>query len=127
VVESGRAVGRFDGRRIELGPGDELEVPIGASHVNPYGTGTEKLVIRVSFEPASAFILGYAETLGHMTAAGTSDKHGEVPVLAAFWLGHATRSQTFAAGVPDAIQRRALLPLGALLGRLRGYELHMPA
>ncbi len=92
----------------------------------PIHTGTEKLVLRFSFEPASAFILGYAETLGHIDGGGNQRQARRGADARGVLAWHATRSQTFAAGVPDAIHRRALLPLGALLGRLRRYELHTP-
>jgi mannose-6-phosphate isomerase-like protein (cupin superfamily) len=126
VIESGHATARLARKTVELGPGDELEVPIGTPHVNAYNAGGEDLVMRHSFEPASDFALAYVETLGHMMRAGASDKQGEVPVLAAFAIGHATSSRTFAAGVPDVLQSNLLLPLGAALGRHRRYELHLP-
>jgi mannose-6-phosphate isomerase-like protein (cupin superfamily) len=127
VVESGHAKARLARKTVELGSGDELEVPIGRSHVNAYNTGAEDLVMRHSFEPASDFALAYVETLGHMMRAGASDRQGEVPVLAAFAIGHATSSRTFAAGVPDVLQSNLLFPLGAALGRRRGYKLHLPS
>jgi hypothetical protein len=68
-------------------------VPIGSSHVNAYSTGGEDLLMRHSFEPASDFALAYAQTLGHLMRVGASDKQGEVPVLAAFALGHATSAR----------------------------------
>jgi mannose-6-phosphate isomerase-like protein (cupin superfamily) len=126
VVESGHATARLARKTVELGPGDELEVPIGSSHVNVHSAGGEDRVMRHSFEPATEFALAYVETLGHMMRAGASDKQGEVPVLAAFAIGHVTGSRTFAVGVPDALQRSLLFPLGAALGRLRRYELHLP-
>jgi hypothetical protein len=126
VIEPGHATARLDRGTVELGPGDELEVPIGSSHVNAYSTGGEDLVMRHSFEPASDFALAYAQTLGHLMRVEASDKQGEVLVLAAFALGHATSARTYAAGVPETLQRRVLFPLGAALGRLRGYELHLP-
>ena len=126
VVESGRATARLDHRTVMLDAGDELEVPIGSVHVNAYNGGEEDLVMRHSFEPASDFALGYVETLGHLMRARASDKQGEVPVLAAFAIGHGTHSRTYAAGMPDALQRRLLFPIGAALSRVRGYELHLP-
>jgi hypothetical protein len=81
--------------------------------------------MRHVFEPGSDFALSYAETLGHLMRAAATDKQGEVPVLAAFAIGHATGSRTYAAGVPDGVQRRVVFPLGAALGRLRGYDLHL--
>jgi len=125
VVEAGEALARIDRRERRLGPGDELEIQIGQRHVNPYNVSTSDLVMRHVFEPASDFALSYAETLGHLMRAGATDKQGEVPVLAAFAIGHATNSRTYAAGIPDGFQRSLVFPLGAALGRLRGYDLHL--
>ena len=127
VVESGRASAKLDGRAIELGPGDELEVPIGSAHVNAWNGGDEDLVMRHVFDPVSDFALGYVATLGALMPQGRTDRHGEVPVPAAFAIAHATDSQTFAAGVPPVLQRRVVAPLGAAFARLRGYEVRVPS
>src|SRR5919204_6359655 len=101
AVEQGCAEAKLDGRTVELGPGDEFEVPLESSHVNPYNRGAEPLVMRHAFEPVSDFALGYVETLGHLMREGRTDKQGEVPVPAAFAIADATDSRTFAAGVPQ--------------------------
>jgi mannose-6-phosphate isomerase-like protein (cupin superfamily) len=126
VVEAGEALARVDGREHRLGPGEELEVPVDHSHVNAYNAGTADLVMRHSFEPASDFALGYVETLGHLMREGAVDRQGEVPVIRAFAIAHATGSRTFAAGVPDALQRTVLFRVGALVTRLRATRLHVP-
>jgi mannose-6-phosphate isomerase-like protein (cupin superfamily) len=127
LVERGEATAKLDGRELRLGPGERLEVPIGTRHVNARNASPRDLVLRHVFDPARAFTLAYVETLGHLMRGGRADAHGEVPVLAAFAIGHRTRSGSYAAGVPQALQRAALLPLGALLARVRGYELRLPA
>ena len=126
VVESGRATAKLDGRRIELGTAEALDVPPGHRHVNPYNTGTEDLVMRHVFEPASDFACGYVETLCHLMTEGRTDRQGEAPLIAAFAVAHHTRSQTFAAGLPHAPQTALLAPIGARLAKLRGYRLHLP-
>lgn len=126
AIESGRATARVDGRSMELGPGEQLDVPLGSSHVNPYNKGGEDLVLRHAFDPASDFALGYVETLGHLMSAGRTDRQGEAPLLVAFAVAHHTRSQTFAAGFPHGPQTAVVAPLGARLAKLRGYELHLP-
>jgi uncharacterized cupin superfamily protein len=126
VVESGRASAKLDGRAVELGPGDEIEMPIGGSHVNAWNSGDEDLVMRHVFDPASDFALGYVATLALLMPQGKTNRQGEVPVPAAFAIAHATDSQTFAAGVPPAVQRRVIAPLGAAFARLRGYEVRVP-
>ena len=126
VVESGRATARLDRRRVELGPAETLDVPPGSSHVNPWNTGTEDLVMRHVFEPASDFALAYVETLGHLMTEGRTDRQGEAPLSAAFAVAHHTSSQTFAAGLPHGPQTAVLAPIGARLAKLRGYGLRLP-
>jgi mannose-6-phosphate isomerase-like protein (cupin superfamily) len=127
VVERGEATVKVGGRRAKLRPGEESNVPVRGTHVNAFNDSDSDLVMRHAFEPASAFALGYVETLGHLMRAGRTDRQGEVPVLAAFAIADETDSQTFAAGVPPAVQRRVVAPLGARIAKLRGYELHLPA
>lgn len=126
MIEAGRAKAKLNGRALELVAGDAVEVPIGHRHVNPYNPGDEDLVERQIFEPASDFALAYFETLGHFMRAARTDRRGELPVLAAFAVAHATRSRTYAVGPPPALQRGVLFPLGARLARLRGYEVRLP-
>ena len=126
VVERGEATAERDGAAIRLGPGDELEVPVSARHVNAYNAGDEDLVLRHSFEPARDVALAYAETLGHLMREGRTDGRGEVPLMTTFAIAHATRSRTYVARVPEALQRRVLFPIGARLARLRGGDLHLP-
>lgn len=126
VVEAGHATAKLGRRTIELGPADALEVPRERDHVNAYNAATEDLVIRHSVEPASDFSLGYFETLGHLMTEGRTDKQGEIPLTAVLAVAHHTRSQSFAAGFPHALQSALLAPLGARLAKLRGYDVRLP-
>ncbi len=126
VVESGVGLAKVDGVQRQLLPGGELEVRVGQPHVNAYNPGRHDLVVLQSFEPASDFALAYVETLAHMMRRGAADRQGEVPVLAAFAIGHATSSKTYAAGVPEELQRTVVFPLGARLARLGDYDLRVP-
>jgi len=121
AVEVGNATARVAGRTLHLGPGDELEVPAGSAHVNPHNASKERLVFRQRTEPATPFALSFFETLGRMTRDGRVDRRGQLPLLAAFAIAHATQSRTFAAGVPRGLQRHLLFPVGYHLARLRGY------
>jgi mannose-6-phosphate isomerase-like protein (cupin superfamily) len=126
VIEDGTATARLGGRTVALGPGDEFDVPVSESHVNPYNESNADLVYRHSFEPASEFALGYVETLGHLMREGRADRQDEVPLPAAFAVANATRSRTYASIAPHGLQRSLLFPLGARLARMRGYELRLP-
>jgi mannose-6-phosphate isomerase-like protein (cupin superfamily) len=126
AIEQGQASAKLDGRALTLGPGDELEVPLESTHVNPYNASDQDLVLRHTFEPASEFALGYVETLGHLMLEGRTDRQGEAPLSAAFAVGHHTRSHTYAGAAPHGLQRSVLFPLGARIAKLRGYPLHLP-
>ena len=127
VVEQGVATAERDGAAIRLGPGDELEIPVSGRHVNAHNAGDEDLVLRHSFEPATDIALAYAETLGHLMRAGRTDARGEVPLTTTFAIAHATGSRTYVAGVPEALQRSVLFPIGARVARIRGTQLHLPS
>ena len=126
VVEAGEATAKVDGRTVRLSPGETLTVEADESHVNPYNAGGADLVMRHIFEPLSDFAAGYVERLGYVMRAGRADRQGELPVSAAFAIAHATDSQTFAKGVPPAVQRGLLAPVGARIARLRGVQLYLP-
>ncbi|MFN2615962.1 MAG: cupin domain-containing protein [Thermoleophilaceae bacterium] len=126
VIEDGAATARLGRRTVALGPGDEFDVAVSESHVNPYNESNADLVYRHSFEPASDFALGYVETLGHLMREGRVDGQDEVPLPAAFAVANATRSRTYASIAPHGLQRGLLFPLGTLLARVRGYELRLP-
>ena len=126
VVESGRGTARVGLRKVELGPGESLDVPPQGAHEKPYNRGSEDLVMLHRFEPASDFALGYVETLGHLMTESRTDRQGEVPLIAAFAVAHHTSSQTFAAGLPHRPQTALLAPVGARLAKRRHHELHLP-
>src|SRR5690242_6229397 len=56
AVESGRATVKLAGKTIELGPGEQIEVPPNTSHLNPYNRGSEDLVYVQSAEPVLPFV-----------------------------------------------------------------------
>jgi mannose-6-phosphate isomerase-like protein (cupin superfamily) len=120
VIESGTAEARLDGKRLELGPGDQMVVPARRSHVNPYNRGSEDLVYTQSAEPTPAFIEAFVQTYGNCLAAGKTDRQDEIPLMAAFAAAHLTDSDTYATGAPRFLQKKLLAPLGAAIARRRG-------
>ena len=126
VIEQGRATVKLGRSTHVLEAGESLTVEIGQAHVNAYNAGPEDLVLRHVLDPASAFALGYAETLGISMRESRVDRQGELPMSAVFALAHATGSRTFAVGTPPAVQRRLAFPLGAAIARLRGHEVRLP-
>jgi hypothetical protein len=126
-VEQGRAKLRLAGRKLELGPGEEVLIAPGESHTNPYnGFSDEELVMVHSFEPAPEFIQAFVETFCRLTRSGRTDRQGEVPLSAVFAVADATDSQSFAVGLPHGLQRSVMAPIGSRVARLRGYELSIP-
>jgi mannose-6-phosphate isomerase-like protein (cupin superfamily) len=123
VVESGRAIVRHNGRKVELAPGDELVVQPRESHVNPYNRGTGDLVFRQSVEPLVPFVEGFVKTYGACLAADRTDRQDEVPLLAIFGVANLVESPSYAAGFPRWLQRRLAAPVGAALARIRGYPI----
>jgi mannose-6-phosphate isomerase-like protein (cupin superfamily) len=127
TVEQGRAKVRVAGRKLELGPGEEVVIERGERHTNAHnGSSGEDLVMLHSFEPAPEFIKAFVETFCRFTRSGRTDRQGEVPLSAVFAVADATDSQSFAAGLPHGIQRSVMAPIGARVARLRGYELPIP-
>src|SRR5579871_3295917 len=95
-VEAGTARARLRGRRRTLVAGETLEVPRGAVHVNPFNASDgERLVVRQTLAPATPFVLCFFETLGEMMRAGRVDRRGQLPLVGAAAVAHATDSQTF--------------------------------
>jgi mannose-6-phosphate isomerase-like protein (cupin superfamily) len=125
-VERGRAKAWLAGRRVSAGPGQEIVVRPGDNHMNAWNGSDEELVMVQYFEPAPDFILSYFETFCHLTSEGRTDRQGEVPLSAAFAVADATDPQSFAMGMPHALQRSVLAPVGARVARLRGYEVRIP-
>jgi mannose-6-phosphate isomerase-like protein (cupin superfamily) len=125
LIESGRATAKIEGRTVTAGPGEQIEVRVGQAHTNPFNAGPEDLVMHHVFEPASDFVLAYVETLGHLMLEGRADRQGELPLLAAFAIAHATDAQSFAAGVPHGLQKSVIAPAGAWVAKLRGIPIRV--
>lgn len=125
TLETGRATAALDGLPRYLGPRDELAVPIGCPHVNPYNRGTDKVVLWQAFEPATEGARRYVATLA-ATLRADRDKHGDLPPLLALALFQATHAHTFLVGPPRWLQRGLLFPAGAVLARLLGLRVAPP-
>ena len=124
VIESGRALAKLDGRKLELGPGDEMVVPKGVSHVNPYNRGTDDLVYRQRVDPMVPFIEGFVHTYGPCLAQDRCDRQDEQPLTAIFGVAALVEVPSYAAGIPRALQHM-VIPLGARIARMRGYPVSL--
>lgn len=120
-VLEGRATIVRDGRELEAGPGEIVEIPRGTRHRNPYNQTNEDLRLRHTVSPRSEFSDCFISALGHHMQNDTVNDQGEFPDLQLFVILHATRAQSYLAGPPIALQKPAIA-LGAAVGRRRGYR-----
>jgi mannose-6-phosphate isomerase-like protein (cupin superfamily) len=120
VVE-GTATVVVDGRTIEAGPGERVEIPVGVPHRNAYNATGADLHLRHRAAPGSPFVEAFVSALGHHMEAGTVNGQGEFPQLQLFVTLHGTRGQSFLPTLPIVLQK-PVIALVALIGRLRGYK-----
>ncbi|WP_198347769.1 cupin domain-containing protein [Nocardia terrae] len=119
---SGRAARYRRGIRSGTLPlGDELIIPPGAPHVDPYNDSDEPIVLRTLYSPGPVWMLSFGKTLGHAIRDGNTNSQQELRLLHLLMMLGTPGSVTFAAGLPLAAQRRVLLPLAMRLARRRGY------
>jgi hypothetical protein len=120
-VLDGRAIAELDGEERELVAGERLEIPQGTTHVDPWNAADADLLVRFRFTPVPRFVEVYTERAGELIRQDALNEEEEVPILQLFVVLRATDGQSWGAGAPIAMQK-ALLPLLAALGRLRGYR-----
>jgi hypothetical protein len=121
VVMDGTATAAVDGEDRELAAGERLEIPQGTPHVDPWNAEEADLLVRFRFTPVPRFVEVYTERAGELIRQDALNKEEEVPILQLFVVLRATDGQSWGAGPPIGMQK-ALLPLLAALGRLRGYR-----
>jgi quercetin dioxygenase-like cupin family protein len=120
-VLEGTATAALDGEERKLAAGEALEVPKGTTHVDPWNAEDADLLVRFRFTPVPRFVEVYTERAGELIRSDALNKREEVPMLQLFVVLHATDGQSWGAGPPIGMQK-ALLPLLAALGRLRGFR-----
>ena len=120
-VVSGDATVEVDGERLNLGPDDSVEIPIGTAHRDVWNEGPDEATALLTLEPVPRFIEMYAETWLDSYSKGETNDQDEMPLLQILVIARASDVQSFAAGPPRWLQK-ATLPLLAGIGRLRGYR-----
>jgi mannose-6-phosphate isomerase-like protein (cupin superfamily) len=120
-ILEGTATIELDGRRIEAGPGERVELAPGTAHRNPYNETDLDLYLRHRAAPGGVFVESFVSALGHHMENDTVNAQGEFSDLQLFVLLRGTRAQSYRAGLPIPLQK-PVIALGALLGRLRGYK-----
>jgi mannose-6-phosphate isomerase-like protein (cupin superfamily) len=120
-IIDGTATIEVDGRAINAGPGERVELPLGTPHRNPFNDTAADLHLRHTAAPGNVFVEAFVRSLGHHMEQDTVNDQGEFSDLQLFVVLRGTRAQSYRAGIPVALQK-PVIALGALLGRLRGYK-----
>jgi hypothetical protein len=112
---------RRGGRPGTLTAGEEVIIPPGLRHVDPYNDTGEPIVVRTLYSPGPVWLLSYGRMLGRAIRDGRVGAQQELPLLHLLLMLGSPGSVTRAAFVPAALQRHVLLPLAGRLARRRGY------
>jgi hypothetical protein len=119
-IISGAARYRLNGVDAQAQAGETVRVPAGAFHINCWNAGPDELHLRHSLRPALGADI-FFETMFTLAQNGKTNAKGEVNLLQLAVIGSGIESQTYAAGLPIALQRLGL-PLLATIGRWMGYR-----
>jgi mannose-6-phosphate isomerase-like protein (cupin superfamily) len=120
-VLSGEARAVVDGETRELKAGDVVEIPSGVAHQdihNPHGSDS---TVRWTVAPVNDFVEAFADCYTHYLSRDELDDQDEFTALQIFPILHATNAQSWITRIPIPVQK-VLIPVGARLGRLRGYR-----
>ncbi len=121
LLDGGAAVYRSGGRRRVLAPGEELTIPPGRPHVDPFNDGDQPVTVRSVFTPGPVSLLAYGRTLGQAIRDGKTNAQQELPLPHLLLMLAQPDSVIFAAGPPVGVQRHVLRLLAPLF-RWRGYR-----
>lgn len=81
IVRFGIARYRIGKETGELGPGDELVIPPGTPHVDPYNDTDEALQMTTFFSPGSAWMVMFGRTLAQAIRDGNVDQQQQLKPL----------------------------------------------
>jgi hypothetical protein len=121
LLDGGAARYRLGRRAGTLTAGEELIIPPGAPHVDPYNAADQPVTVRSVFSPGPVSLLAYGRTLGQAIRDGKTNAQQELPLPHLLVMLALPGSVIFAAGLPAALQRR-LLPFAVPALRRRGYR-----
>jgi mannose-6-phosphate isomerase-like protein (cupin superfamily) len=122
LLDGGMARYRRGRRDGVLREGEELVIPPGVPHVDPYNDSDEPVTVRSVFSPGPVPLLGHSRTLGQAIRDGKVNAQQELPLPHLLLMLAQPGSVIFAAGLPVGLQRRVLLPLAAAIARRMGYR-----
>jgi mannose-6-phosphate isomerase-like protein (cupin superfamily) len=122
LLDGSAARYRRGGRDGVLREGDELAIPPGVRHTDPYNDSDQPITVRSVFSPGPVSLLGHSRTLGQAIRDGKVNAQQELPLPHLLLMLAQPGSVTLAAGLPVGLQRRVLLPLVAAVVRRMGYR-----
>jgi quercetin dioxygenase-like cupin family protein len=121
TVLDGELTLELDGEKRTFGAGEQVSVPIRTPHRDPYNDGDEDLRFRTEFQPATEFVEGFTAAFGHLLREGRTNDQDFPPDGQLFVCLQAFNAKSYGVGPPIWLQK-AMVPLFALVGRLRGYK-----
>jgi mannose-6-phosphate isomerase-like protein (cupin superfamily) len=121
TIVQGRTRAALGREKMVLGPGETLDVPPGAGHLDPWNPGPEHAVVRNRISPVPMVIRAYVETMIAQAVAGRLNRQDEFSFLQLAVLLRETNGQSFDSRFPVGVQR-ASIPILAALGRQLGYR-----
>jgi mannose-6-phosphate isomerase-like protein (cupin superfamily) len=120
-VLEGEAMCRIEEDDHEVRAGELIEVPTGTRHRDIYNASENDLRVRWTVSPNNAFVEAFADCYTHYLTRGRLNSQDEFKPLQLFPILHGTKAASYIATIPIPLQK-ALIPVGALSGRLRGYR-----
>lgn len=116
----GEATGWVDGRERKLRAGEELEIPLGSTHINPYTVAGKTATLVQTVTPRSRAVEVYFTSWLGWLVQGKADANDEPTVMQlAAITKEAGFGGTWASGLPVFLQR-AGLPLLGTAARMTG-------
>jgi hypothetical protein len=112
---------RLGRRRGVLAAGDELVIPPGRPHVDPFNATGAPVTVRSLYSPGPVSLLAYGRTLGQAIRDRRTNAQQELPLPHLLLMLAQPDSVILAAGLPSGPQRR-LLRLAAPALLRRGYR-----
>jgi mannose-6-phosphate isomerase-like protein (cupin superfamily) len=127
----GRARYRLGRKEREAGPGEQVVLPPGVSHLHPWSAGDEELHVRhtaVSDPPDLRGLTASLQailTIFALASHGRVNRQGAPAFLQLAVLARSTMPATYIPGLPTGMQR-VLIGMLASLGHVSGYRATYP-
>jgi hypothetical protein len=106
--------------RLELGPGEVVDIPPGTRH-RFWNPTSEPVVLAAQVRPPSPRFLDFLDSLYGLARDGLTDDTGRPSPLRAALIFHTYRDEVVPADPPVVVQR-LVFPVLAAIARARGYR-----